>query len=173
MSKKELSPGAEKRKYLNAVYVSGIAVIAFGIWDMIKIILGMISFSSNYLQTNPSGKPESTLRIAFDVVWIAIALIIVISLSLRLYVGRSAMSEGKGNKKKAVYLVVAAVMTVVNCAAVLFEVIIAIQSGLSGIVSNVIALIVDITSVIVFFVLLYSAVKSRRLSKKEEKEASE
>ena len=102
------------RKYEHTLAISGAAVVAFGIWSVVKAVV--------YFIVIPLAKVGADLRetggVDFEsiqsfgitdrglgyITAISIVLVLMIDLLMRFYVGRSAIIEGRGRKKSFFYL---------------------------------------------------------------------
>ena len=89
---------------------------------------------------------------------------IFISFLIRCYVGFSARSEGKGKHKSVLYLVFAGLITfvyffVIVCECVYFVV------GNERIVTVIVTLIIDVTSLVFLVELMVNSIKIRKLRK--------
>lgn len=103
----------ELRKQQNLLVDAGIGVIMFGIWGVAKInmYLAMSSeFAEAWRITVQESKPGEEFLLTG--VWILIAVLLISSLSLRLYIGLSAVADGKGKKKGNAYLLLTVVFLV-------------------------------------------------------------
>lgn len=97
------------RKDRNTLVVVGAGVIAFGVWSVIKAVM-YAAVNIETLLVTRSGE-----RLSPAAFWIALAVIVAIELALRVYVGRSAIAEGRGVKKGALYIVLAILMGLSAC----------------------------------------------------------
>ena len=169
------------RKYENILAISGVAVIAFGVWTIIK--------SAFYLLLQPFDieifiPPEQLAEMEAEmgpnvdiltsgVIVGAIFFILFLDLLLRFYIGRSAYADGRARKRKRViYVIVAIIMAV------------AFANGIWATVSNLFigepteqsegveymrgvftSVLLDMTSLLALIELIVSAIQVRRLRK--------
>ncbi|MCR5675027.1 MAG: hypothetical protein K6G16_04885 [Lachnospiraceae bacterium] len=120
------------RRYRDALTISGAAVIAFSVWDVLKVYIGLFlgeKTLSDYFTDLlpkiriPEGVPEETMQIVLWVVLLAGVIGVSIFILLyHLYIGLNAMQEGHRTvkKKKIVYLV-CDVLSILSSATVLFQ----------------------------------------------------
>ena len=142
----------ELRRNEDKLVIDGIGVIIFAAWTVIKVIL--LFWVNEY---RPEINPEETSSIA--PLW-AVALILLVMLGLlvspRLYVGFSAIAEGKGKCKKSVYLFVAGLIIAINIgmyiAAAVYQGmnIESVQFSADGIL----ALVIDLTSLAILIEMI-------------------
>ena len=169
------------RKYENILAISGVAVIAFGVWTIIK--------SAFYLLLQPFDieifiPPEQLAEMEAEmgpnvdiltsgVIVGAIFFILFLDLLLRFYIGKSAYADGRARKRKRViYVIVAIIMAV------------AFANGIWATVSNLLigepteqsegveymrgvltSVLLDMTSLLALIELIVSAIQGRRLRK--------
>ncbi len=145
-------------KSRNDLVVSGMGVIIFGIWSVIKTIMYAI------LQMRPAWDSiESELRL--PVVIIAILFVVIIcsvSLLIRITIGRSAIREGKGGKSGKLYIALAWVVLTFDVIGALLDL---LSFGRSGILDSLAVLAVDVTMIATLVNLLVSAGRSRKLTR--------
>ena len=90
----------ELRKYRDTLSITGMGVIAFGIWSILKTVI-TYAMSDDYM-AELGIKPE-----AVTVTLIIMSVIMVGDIILRIVVGISAVKEGKGIKEGWFYVIVA------------------------------------------------------------------
>ncbi len=94
-----------ERKYGNSLVVSGIGVIFFGLWSVLKVIeelaIGDVDFFLMLLGEDASD-PFSRVMII-----IIFALVVLVMLIIHYRLGRAAILVGTGKKKKFFYLILA------------------------------------------------------------------
>ena len=106
----------ELRQYRDALAISGGVVIAFSLWDMLKVLIGFFlgEETISEIVSASMGKeqlPENEIGAQIRMwVWVIIvaAIIVIFTLILlyHLYIGLNAYREGRGKaKKKRVVLV--------------------------------------------------------------------
>lgn len=151
------------RRYRNLLVISGTGVIAFGVWSVVKAILFMT------LTPDPLQLSEMTDVSAFELpfvkmmIYIVLAVILAVDLSLRLYIGLSARAEGNGKKKRIVYVVVAAIILLLS----LWSIITSFHlSEYDSLLDMIVSFFVELTSAAAFFEVIYASCMVRRLQKK-------
>lgn len=155
---------AQIRKQQNILICSGIGMILFGIWSIIRLVLMRYINESQFISffRTVEGIPESTYE---QLVFIIVLVLLSIDLIVRFYIGRSAINESRGIYKKHVtYIVIAALYAFSN--------ILGDLSQIPAFVSKSITLyefmddIIDITINIATIEIVIAAIKVRKLEKK-------
>ena len=169
------------RKYENILAISGVAVIAFGVWTIIK--------SAFYLLLQPFDieifiPPEQLAEMEAEmgpnvdiltsgVIVGAIFFILFLDLLLRFYIGRSAYADGRARKRKRVIYVIVAIIMAVAFANGIWVTVSNLFFGepteqsegveyMRGVFTSV---LLDMTSLLALIELIVSAIQVRRLRK--------
>lgn len=105
------------RKYENILGITGVTIIAFGMWSIIKAALffiirpydleAMIGPDQFQAFTDAGITGDAAMGAVFMG---GIFLALVFDLILRLYIGRSAITEARGKKNKTIFYVVLAIL---------------------------------------------------------------
>ena len=143
---------SETRRHKSTLIYSGAAVIVLGIWGAIKL------FALN--QVDPAGMQE---YLAYYGSAASAVVMIAVELLIRLYIGLSAISEGKGKKKGRAYLVVGGVYLVLDFAVYVVLAVALFEPGIIGAV--VASFIIDATSCIAMVLVIVASCKLRKLEK--------
>ena len=143
----------ELRRYQNLLTVSGLGVIAFGVWSVLKTLL-VFFFNKEEFGEMPE---ETWARVIMFVILGALLLIVFL---IHLFVGLSARAEGFGKKKGYAYIVVAILMTCMSVASI---VMIFLEIKETSIMELTVSLIVEATSLIVMIELLVAAFTVKKL----------
>ncbi len=169
------------RKYENILAISGVAVIAFGMWTIIK--------SAFYLLLQPFDieifiPPEQLAEMEAEmgpnvdiltsgVIVGAIFFILFLDLLLRFYIGKSAYADGRARKRKRVIYVIVAIIMAVAFANGIWATVSNLFIGepteqsegveyMRGVLTSV---LLDMTSLLALIELIVSAIQVRRLRK--------
>lgn len=150
------------RRYRNSMGISGIGVILFGVWNIVKSILYFMFDNpvKDMLMGYFEGGEIGTIVFIFTI------SIILFDMILRLIVGLSAYAEARGKKKGKGYIVVGSLMLV-------FQLIILILSlglfdskqGAETIIDEAVTFIVDATAAYALFDTVYSSIKLKMIRK--------
>ena len=143
------------RRYQNLLTVSGLGVIIFGLWSVLKTILLF------FLKEGAFGElPDETV---YRVILLAIiGGILLVDMMVRLYVGLSARAEGFGKKKGYGYIVVGILMALLSLASL---VMIFFDASEKSITEMIVSFIVEATSLVVTIELLIAAFTVKKLKK--------
>jgi len=147
------------RRYQNLLTVSGLGMIVFALWSVLKTIL-LFCFNEKLLAEVPD---DTLFRV---VLFSIIGVILLFDFLMRLFVGLSARAEGFGKKKGNAYIVVAVLIALGSLASL---VMIFFDSSIQSIIELIVSVIVEATSLIVVIELLVAAYTVKKL-KKELKE---
>lgn len=107
MSVEQNEPLAKLRRHRDILSISGLAIIAFGVWDIIKSTLS-IAFGSSSDATEQEVDLEMQQNLerladgheeVYLIVVVVLFLMVVVGLVLRVYVGLSAHAEAHGKNK--------------------------------------------------------------------------
>lgn len=159
----------EIRKSQNTLIVVGSGIVLFSIWSMVKF-LSMLFLLRNETVAGVmsiAGPVEGISdRAAFWV--IAIVTIVIMSfISFRIYVGLSAIAEGRGKRRGYLYIIIAMIM-IISSVWYLFigfttseapE-----QLGAFTRNQSISTLIIDATSMIMLIQMVISAIKIKKLT---------
>lgn len=150
---------AHSRRLMDNLVIVGGGVIAFGAWTLVKMVLLFVLQSEQAIRE----MFQMELEFSWPVVVLGLAIVTVVDLALRLYIGLSAWAEGHGRHKGPVYLVVVALTILGTAMSVYIDVLTYLASPLD----MVVALTIDVTSLATLVLLLASAICLRRLSATE------
>ena len=153
------------RKNRNTLVIVGEGVIAFGLWNVIKILLSIALVE----ETRQSLLYDSTTGEALPLALIVIGVIIILGLmlALRLFVGLSAVSEGRGRRRYG-YLVFVALMVLLDSAALAATFFYA-SDPFDSVMDAVITVVVELTSIVMLAELFASGIRVKSLSRQLEK----
>ena len=126
------------RRYQNLLTVSGLGVIIFGLWTVLKTIL-LLFLQEDMVDDLPDGL---FYRVLF---FTLIGGVLLIDFLIRLFVGLSARAEGFGKKKGYGYIVVAILIAIASLASL---VLIFFDTADRSILELIVSFIVEATSMI-------------------------
>ena len=145
------------RKNQSDLVAIGLGVIAFGVWSVIKTVL-YVAFHTESVLGSLEG--DKYLILTF---WILLGGVLAIGLALRLYIGLSAIAEGKGKKRKAGYIVLSLLMSVLSFVLLTAGL---LAQGFAGAAGNTaVTLMVEMTSDVLLLEMSISAIRVRRMKK--------
>ena len=145
------------RKNQSDLVAIGLGVIAFGVWSVIKTVL-YVAFHTESVLGSLEG--DKYLILTF---WVLLGGVLAIGLALRLYIGLSAIAEGKGKKRKAGYIVLSLLMSVLSFVLLAAGL---LAQGFAGAAGNTaVTLMVEMTSDVLLLEMSISAIRVRRMKK--------
>jgi len=165
-----------KNEYLLAI--SGAGVIAFGLWSVIKAVIYLLVLSPKQLVSAIDSNEVTALEaagISDNSIGIGIICVIVfvllVDLLLRFYVGRSAIIDGRRQKKKSIVYVVMAILLSIGLISSTITRLAPTEPDEFSTVSNVMdsasaSIFIDLTSLLAFVEMIIAAITVRRLRKK-------
>ena len=156
------------RKYQDSLVVSGGAVIAFGLWAIVKTSLYLMINREKIMETleqtqELNGDPVMGKIMFF---FFSVFIIVVVSAGclLRTYVGLSARAEGMGRPKGYSYVVISGIMALFYAASLVYEIVnFDFSYTDDSILDTLVAIIVDFTSLLIFVEMVCSAVRVKRI----------
>lgn len=149
---------AKLRKHRYKLMYSGYAVIAFGVWSIIRMFL--MKYLDPLGLTDMIGGPDDGYE---ELAFILMIVGLLIDLLFRLYVGRSAIREGRGRCRRITYVVFAILYTVIY---VWSDGIYLARTFREGFSANVLATaIVDLSTCVAMAEIIVSSLSIRRLGK--------
>ena len=139
----------------------GTGVILFGVWSVVKSLL---YFRTNlFADLDTQVEPELLPYMLATVV--IVALFVLADLGIRLKIGRRARAEGMGRRQKNGYLILAALIVLVNITGDLLGVYYIAKNGVpeqSGL-DYVVSVLVDLSSTVLLAELIITALRVRKL----------
>lgn len=157
---------AKERKYRSILKNSGYAVIAFGLWGMIRILLMKFLDPESYDSLFGITEAAPELQHAYTVVSLVMMLFVLgLDLLFRVYVGSSAIKEGNGGKKRIVYVIAAVLYLALSLRS---DIGFLIEYSRSDSSFNMLVLtLVDISFCSAFFAIIYSALRLRQVLRRK------
>ena len=143
------------RRYQNLLTVSGLGVIIFGLWSVLKTIL-LLFMKEGILSEIPD---DTFVRVMF---FLILGGILLVDVLIRLYVGLSARAEGFGKKKGYAYVIIAILMALASLASL---VLIFFDANEQSLWELIVSVIVEATSLVVTIELLVAAFTVKKLKK--------
>ena len=174
LSQVQMGEGAELRRYRNMLAVSGVGVIIFGIYFVIRTTMDFYLHPEEFSgMFEDISVPRIFVWIAF---WVILSVFFVLYFLVWLYVGRSALKEGRGEKKRTLYLVPVLLQILLLIISIISDFReMAVAAGFLEGTANIrnITIVLDLTFLYILAVLLVSAIRCRKIeSRLRKKDAS-
>lgn len=163
MEQPAVSQQATLRRLSDALVVLGSGIIVFGAWTVLKTIASLLLQTSEAREITAAA--DSDLKYVVSIV--LLFLFLGFDLAMRLYVGLSARAEGLGKRKRHAYLFPAALMALGSFFTVAIVVTGVALWGLP-LSEAIVTLCIEGTAFAVLALLIYSAIKLKRLKKSME-----
>ncbi len=158
----EMTLQARIRRLQDTLTVVGVGVLAFGAWTLVKTMLFFFVYDEQAQRQMFQITDEITMQ-TFYIVFVVFALI---DLTIRLYVGLSARAEGRGKRKGVFYLIMSGLMAVSSASSIIL---IALGNSSSPSVFDLLmTAAIETTSFITLVLMIFCAVRLRRLSRSTE-----
>ena len=150
------------RKSQDTLKIAGQGVIAFGLWSTAKSVLySMLQWNS--ITEEMTMDAEYSRAFAVIAYIIVMAIILGIDIMIRLYIGRSAVSESRGKKKSSAYIVLALTLSALSLTLLIIATLISDKAASP--VDYAKSIVVEATSVFTSLELCTSAIRIRKLRK--------
>lgn len=152
----------ELRRRQVTLVTLGTGVILFGVWSVVKSIL---YFRTNlFKDLDTQVEPELLPYIKLAIV-VIVALFVLADLGIRLKIGRRARAEGMGRRQKNGYLILAALIVLVNITGDLLGVYALVKYGISeqSGLEYVVSVLVDLSSTVLLAELIITVLRVRKL----------
>lgn len=151
----------ERRKYQNDLRCCGIAIILFGVWDVMK---GLAALTSNFNEWVLE-QPEDILQVARSPGMRLILIFIMgtgalIVFWFHFWLGRGAISEARGKRLKRPYVAVSVIMAFV-CADDIYIALRTVLLGGEGVWVAVNSIIFDLSYIIIIVQMVLAVRKVR------------
>lgn len=158
----------ELRKYENSLSVSGLVVILFGLWSVLKLGLRLVFSTLGLMNTAEDTIVDPEIQKGFLYLAIAILTVLILELGLRLYIGLTARAESRGKKKTVVYLIVAVLLAAYS----VYSLVALIRSFAAvDFFESLVSVLVELSGLFALAELIFSAIKVKQIRKKMEEEA--
>ena len=160
------------------LFYSGLAVAAFGLWGALKIGITLTVHPVNWMEIFTEQIEDLEVpEIVVDLVsYGVIAFIILLDVSLRLYIGRSAIRDSAGQKKRFTYIFITVFALLFNTYSTLetiYQMVTGVYADSFEILpeQTITTTIIDSTSNVAFILIIISAIRvwiyRKKLRKKE------
>ena len=148
------------RKNQDTLKIVGMGVMAFGAWSIAKTILyTMLRWNSIMGGMVDQELSAKTAGIIFVIM---LVLILAAEIAIRLYIGRSAVAEGNGEKRCPGYIVTAVLISFLGLIMTVSAIVIAgSRTELS--IDVLVSLFVETTSTVATLEMCWSAIRVRKL----------
>lgn len=171
----------ELRKHQNNLIIVGTGIIILGFWSVAKSIM-MFTIDNTSLEkivkqvvmdsgTDSEMASNLTASDLMLIVTIITMVVTILELFVRVYIGKSAIAEGRGQKKGNLYVALAILLALMDGIILVLNVysILNTEEASLGTAMNVandiVTIIVDLTCLITTLVMIHSVIKLRKIAK--------
>ena len=150
-----------QRRYASGLVMCGRAVIILSIWSIVRTMVlyllnGELAADLAEQGLSRTDKGYYTMVI---VILIVVAVVLFLSVIFNIYIGRSAIREGRGKKKSVMYLVI----TTIAALAVFWSDVIVNRFDFSnGAFLELSTIIIDATMLFAYVMIIYFSVRLRK-----------
>ncbi len=154
---------AKIRKYQDILRISGKAVVLFGVWSIIRLLVLKFfdpdtieaAFINPALGINDKGMADMVFDIAI--------ITLIIDLVFRLIIGRCAVSEGEGKKRSVVYIIFAIIYVVYTIVIEVLDIVNPFRRDIDLLYIS--TWVIDLTTCMAIIEIVISSIKLRKLKK--------
>ena len=173
MSVEQNEPLATLRRHRDTLSISGLAIIAFGVWDIVKATLS-IAFgpAPDAAEQEVNLELQQTIETLADgheevyIIIIAFLLLMVfVALALRIYVGLSAHAEARGKRKSWAYVIVAGLMATTSATLMIAGLL--MDDDWGNVLATIVTGTIELTSLFAYVDVIRSAAIVKRLTKSQ------
>lgn len=155
---------AKIRRCETTLMTLGLAVIAFGVWNVMKMV---IRFLLDYSDSSAAASDVDAESARFTMIFVFVVAIVVVSIdaALRIAIGILARKEGRGKEVGVLYLVLSVIAVAISAVMFVFD----IQSApgdANQFIDIVADVMIDTTSAVTLVALIVTSIKLKTLKKR-------
>lgn len=160
-----------KRKYSNRLMMAGRAIIMFGLWSSLRVIIltwfGMDDTLKYFFDVAKHMVSENSVDqvLMYTIAILVVVIALGVPFLINFLLGRGAIREGQGVKKSNLYIIVCAILFILTI--ISFFVVETEEVYLELWIAT---MIVDITLCIAYVDVVYSAIRLRMYDKRRKEE---
>ncbi len=169
------------RRSQNTLIVVGTGTILFSVWTVVKTLGTLILLKDEAVAVVRKTADENGIIISdqhlFYIVLAVTLIALLLFLAVRTYIGLTAISEGRGLRRRIGYLILAVIMIIFNITAVIINFVsVKSQDSIDSLAvfsndTSLSAHIIEITSIIMLVELVFSAIRIRIVRKRVSQSA--
>ena len=172
------------RRSQNTLIVVGTGTILFSVWTVVKTLGSFFLLKDEVIAVVRKTVDEAGFILSEQqLLYIVLAIMLIIMilfLTVRIYIGMAAISEGRGSRRRKGYLILAVIMIILNIATAVINFFSAKSQEYAVILSentSLSSLIIEFTSMVMAVEMVFAAVRLRRarsrVSQNEEEKEQE
>ena len=148
--------GAKLRREENALSISGMAIMVFGLWNLAQVVIDMFLNRDSVMGMSLDGQDQE----AYIIMEIILVVFEVIDLGLRAFIGLTARSFGRGKDKGIAFLIIAGILVVFNICSLVSE-LLSLLDIETGIATNIVEIMVEATSLFAMIRVMVAGIRVR------------
>ena len=157
------------RKTRNILIVVGTGTIMFSVWTVVKTLSSIFLLRDEAIAAARKTVDEIGLVVPdqqlFFIALVTVLISMILFLTVRIYIGMAAISEGRGSRRRKGYLLLAVLMIIFNITAIVINFISVNPQESLGAFSHdtsLSSLIIELTSMVMIVEMVFAAVRLRR-----------
>ena len=157
------------RKSQNTLIVVGMGTILFSVWTAVKMLGTLFLLKDETVAAVRRIADENSLAVSdkliFQIVLVFAVLFMLVSVGIRTHIGLAAISEGRGRRGRKGYLILAAIIIIVNVLAAITNKILSNPQESFGALSadtSMSSFVIELTSMVMLTEMIVSAIRLRR-----------
>ncbi|WP_026515915.1 hypothetical protein [Butyrivibrio sp. MC2021] len=156
------------RKLRHTVYISGLGVLLYGVWSLLKVAISVIA-DDDVLGLNEIELDAENPAAELMFIYIFAAIFIIILILVHYYLGRCAMKVGRYYSRKRFFLIPTALTAVWYIASIpqTFE---DLKGNIENFDTAITSALIDITLIIVLIDIVISTIRISKIERKLEHE---
>ena len=157
------------RRSQNTLIVVGTGTILFSVWTVVKTLSSFVLLKDEVIASVRNTADEVGFILSeqqlFYIVLVIMLIFLILFLAVRIYIGMSAISEGRGLRKSKGYLILAVIVIIINITTVAISLFSAKSQESLGALSkdtSLSSLVIELTSIVMAVEMVFAAVRLRR-----------
>lgn len=153
---------SEIRKNQITLSCSGLAVILFGAWNILRSIMGLILDPDQMSEIlGISDALDDTAEIVISVC--IVAIFVIVDLLLRTFIGTNAIAVGRGEVRSNAYIILAILLLLLSVSADMYSIIDIIKN--ENTTHEISSIIIDLSTCIAFYEVIFTSLRLKRIDK--------
>ena len=149
------------RKQRDTLRISGLGVIAFGLWSVVRSIVYAILGTGEIRRVISEAQVRSY---ALSVVYAVVMLVLLADLGLRMFVGMKARQEASGKDAGLLFLIVTGLLSVSHLISIPMDILF-FARGEDPLIEMIATVFIEATSLVTLGTVMWTTVSSRRLAR--------
>ena len=157
------------RRSQNTLIVVGTGTILFSVWTVVKTLSSFVLLKDEVIASVRNTADDVGFILSeqqlFYIVLVIMLIFLILFLAVRIYIGMSAISEGRGLRKSKGYLILVVIVIIINITTVAISLFSAKSQESLGALSkdtSLSSLVIELTSIVMAVEMVFAAVRLRR-----------